>query len=121
MIRQSPEVPAAVELADVSSFIMRVERIVVDPVFKGGWSWQSPKEFDPLLKLVVGKSGYIYRSDIGKFVVKSSLLGIIDKGSEYWLEIPQEPENIEDDPYIEDFVQAFRQYELGRSELIIPN
>lgn len=119
MIRRSPEVPAAVELADVTQAIFNNEFRFLEQTFKGlTWNWQSPSDFDPLLKIVVYKGHTITR--LGKIIVTASNLIIYDGSDEYHLHIPvSKASKITDDPYIEDFVTAFRQYNINKPDLLV--
>jgi len=117
MIRQSPEVPAAVELADVSKHIINTEFIFTDSSHKGSWTWQSPADYDPLLAVLVAEGdGKIRRN--GTFLIKEVQLVIYGKSSEYWQSVPiRTATQIEDDLFLVDFVEAFRQYQHGRTEI----
>ncbi len=77
MIRQTPDVPGAVELADISRHIMRTEFVFSDPALKGAWHWQSPPEYDPQLGVIIPRSSWIRRD--GHFLVMQAMFGIVEK------------------------------------------
>lgn len=116
MIRQSPEVPGAVELADVARHILRNQFMFSDSRYASGWVWQSSQDFDPALRVVIPASSRIKSN--GRFIVTHAVFVLVEDQMEYELGVPiAGAPNMPDDPYIEDFVQAFRQYQNGRSGL----
>lgn len=119
MIRQSPDVPAAVELADVSKHIMNSSFVFPDASIGNAWHWQSPKDFDPMLRVVVPQGQRVLRN--GKFLIVNAGLAMVEDVTEYWVTIPiRTADRMDDDPYLIDFVEAFRQYTLGRTSLVLP-
>lgn len=114
MIRQSPEVPGAVELTDVARHVMNHQFVYVDP--KNRLVWQGSEDYAPNLKVIVSAGNRHMRN--GRYLVSRAVLVVIDGLTEYELGLPVVgASQIPDDPYIEDFVHAFRQYQDGRSNL----
>ncbi len=111
MIRQSPEVTGAVELTDVARHVMNTQFIYFQP--DNRLVWQSSEDYDPNLRIIVQSDSEYMRK--GRCLVKHAVLVVVDGLTEYKLGIPiVRAPHIPDDPYIEDFVQAFRQYKEGR-------
>lgn len=114
MIRQSPDVPGAVELTDVARHIVNNQFVHVDPANR--LVWQGNEDYAPDLRVIVPSGSRHTRN--GRLLVKRTVLVIIDGLTEYELGLPVVgAARIPDDPYIEDFVQAFRQYTWGRSDI----
>lgn len=112
IIRRSPEVSGAVELTDVARHIINTQFLFVEPGNR--LVWQGSKDHDPNLKIFVPPE-YGYRRN-GRYFVSRVVLVVIDGSTDCELDIPTVgAPHIPDDPYIEDFVQAFRQYREGRS------
>lgn len=114
MIRQSPEVPGAVELTDLARHIMNNQFIYVDPCNR--LVWQGSEDYDPNLRIFVPSGDRHMRN--GRYLVSFAVLVVVDGLTEYELGLPVvRAPHIPDDPFIEDFVDAFRQYREGRSVL----
>lgn len=114
MIRQSPEVPGAVELTDIARHIMNNQFVYIDP--SNRLVWQGGEDFNPNLRVIVPAGNRAVRN--GRVLVSRAVLVVVDGLTEYELGLPVvAAPHIQDDPYIEDFVQAFRQYQEGRSLL----
>ncbi len=112
MIRRFPEVPAAVELADLARHIVNAESIIPDPVYNFAWVWQGNADLSPNLRIVVPLESSLRKQ--GRLIVRRAVMVIIEPTAEYELSIPVvAAPHIENDPYIEDFVTAFRQYDSG--------
>lgn len=121
MIRQSPEVPIAVELVDVAQHIIASEPIV--RVNESGWRWECPRDFNPHVGLYVVEADNTKRGKkIGRIAVEYLQFSIIEPQTE--CSIILETRNalhISDDLFLQDFRDAFRQYPHGRSSLILPS
>jgi hypothetical protein len=118
MIRHHPEVPAAVELADLAQYIAGHEFIFPNPLYENAWTWQSDESFEPNLRVLVPRNSNYQRK--GSLVVREAVMVLVETSAEYELAIPiADAHLMDDDPYIEDFVQAFRQYPHGRSVLAL--
>lgn len=122
MIRRYPDVPAAVELADLARHIVNAETVLPDPVYNFAWVWQSNTDLQPNLRIIVPLEASCMKR--GRLVVRRAVMVLIEPSAEYELSIPVVgAPHIDDDPYIEDFVSAFRQYDADDSfgQVIIEN
>lgn len=110
MIRRHPDVPAAVELADTARHIVNSESIMPDPVYNCAWVWQSSTDLRPNLRIVVPLEASCMKR--GRLIVRRAVMVLVEPSAEYELSIPVVgAPHIDNDPYIEDFVNAFRQYD----------
>jgi hypothetical protein len=118
MIREFPNVPAAVELVDVARYIYRNGFVFPDPSYDNNWVWQSPSDFEPRLRVMALRDDTTVLNS-GRLIVQKAVLVQIDGMNEYEVGIPvADAPRIKDDPYLEDFVLAYRQYPFGRSPLV---
>lgn len=121
MIRQSPEVPIAVELVDVAKHVMSTQ--VINQISLGIWAWHCPEEYNPVIRLFAAEKDRTISSRMtGRLAIKYSEFVIVDEATEYKLIVDSRTaKNVPDDPYLEDFKDAFRQYKYGRSKIFLPN
>lgn len=87
-----------------------------DPSYNHAWVWQSPEDYDPLLRIVVPREKKLLKGS--RLIIAHAVMVAVDGMTEYEQGIPiAKAQHLEDDSYMEFFVESFRQYQHGRSSL----
>ena len=110
-IQRYPEVSVGRELIEVAQAIFAdpQEVIAIDRSYPDNpFAWRSPNGFDPQLKVV---APCIINLRHGGVHIDQAVMVILENGDDYEIKVDsEEPDAIEPDDYIMDFISAFRQY-----------